>query len=228
MMPFTISRVAGAALPLIGLSLVSAPVAAATAPSVEQYLCTFAGKCDDAVQDAVETKDAPETKGFRFARPDASAPQTSISAPEVRVFRMAKPAAATQPTRLAVRTSKPRVVGVPSMVAMRRADLTINFESGSDRMTPEGVGAARVFQQSLVMTELRSKRFRIEGHTDSVGNAGANLELSRRRAQAVADFLISGGVEASRLEVRGYGADAPLPGRRANSASNRRVEAELL
>jgi OOP family OmpA-OmpF porin len=69
-------------------------------------------------------------------------------------------------------------------------------------------------------------KLRVAGHTDSVGSATANLELSRRRAEAVREALGELGVGADRLVPAGYGAAAPkatnatLEGR----ASNRRVE----
>lgn len=70
-------------------------------------------------------------------------------------------------------------------------------------------------------------RLRIEGHTDSTGDEAANLELSRRRAQAVRDFLLSShGIEPGRLEAEGFGPARPVddnttPEGRQN---NRRVE----
>jgi outer membrane protein OmpA-like peptidoglycan-associated protein len=78
------------------------------------------------------------------------------------------------------------------------------------------------------MPELRGKRFLIEGHTDERGGQGVNMPLSARRAQRVADFLVAEGVERSRLQTRGLGSSAPLPGQRAASPANRRVEAELI
>ena len=109
-----------------------------------------------------------------------------------------------------------------------RANLSIAFELGSDRMTPDGIATARVFYQSLMTSQLRDQRFLIEGHTDASGDAARNLDLSRRRAQAVADFLISQNVDPARLEVKGRGSAIPLPGHRKTDPANRRVEAELI
>lgn len=69
----------------------------------------------------------------------------------------------------------------------------------------------------------------IEGHTDNVGNAESNLELSRKRAESVKSFLVSEGIDASRIATMGYGQSRPV----ADNASeqgrerNRRVEAEV-
>lgn len=54
-------------------------------------------------------------------------------------------------------------------------------------------------------------RVRIEGHSDRRGSAAANLEISRRRAAAVAQFLVrKGGIAAERIEAEGYGFSRPL------------------
>ncbi|WP_169715669.1 OmpA family protein [Sphingomonas mucosissima] len=104
----------------------------------------------------------------------------------------------------------------------------IGFELNSDRLTPEGRASARIFAQSLLTPELRAKRFLIAGHTDERGGRGVNMPLSIRRAARVAEFLRAQGVEADRLETRGLGSTAPLPGLSASNPANRRVEAELI
>jgi OmpA-OmpF porin, OOP family len=66
----------------------------------------------------------------------------------------------------------------------------------------------------------------IGGHTDDVGSDAANLELSRKRAQAVVEYLTKAGVPAARLLSKGYGEtkpQAPNDGD-ANRALNRRIE----
>jgi len=65
----------------------------------------------------------------------------------------------------------------------------------------------------------------IEGHSDNVGNAEANRKLSLARAQSVKDYLVKKGVEASRLEAKGYGPDRPLLSNATakGRAANRRV-----
>lgn len=108
-----------------------------------------------------------------------------------------------------------------------RADLMIGFDLNSARISRQGIASARVFARSLLVPELADKRFVIEGHTDLRGGRALNMDLSARRAQAVADFLASQGVDRARLTVRGFGPDRPLPGHGATDPDNRRVEAEL-
>jgi outer membrane protein OmpA-like peptidoglycan-associated protein len=69
-------------------------------------------------------------------------------------------------------------------------------------------------------------RLIIEGHTDSQGSDAYNEELSRRRAQAVADDLVSRGVASSRLEVLGRGEGYPVADNSTSAGrqQNRRVE----
>ncbi|WNG24080.1 OmpA family protein [Cystobacter fuscus] len=65
----------------------------------------------------------------------------------------------------------------------------------------------------------------IEGHSDSVGNADANRKLSLARAESVKTYLVEKGVEASRMQAKGYGPDRPIaPNTNAKGrAANRRV-----
>ena len=65
----------------------------------------------------------------------------------------------------------------------------------------------------------------VEGHTDDVGADADNQALSERRAAAVADRLVTGGVPRERLTVRGLGETAPasLEDTAEGRQTNRRV-----
>ena len=65
----------------------------------------------------------------------------------------------------------------------------------------------------------------VEGHTDDRGGAAYNILLSQARATAVADYLVSKGVERDRLVSRGYGPTHPVDsnGTAIGRAANRRV-----
>jgi outer membrane protein OmpA-like peptidoglycan-associated protein len=66
----------------------------------------------------------------------------------------------------------------------------------------------------------------IEGHTDSTGNRDYNVDLSERRAEAVAGYLTSHGISSSRITSRGLGPDFPVASNsnEAGRQQNRRVE----
>ena len=69
-------------------------------------------------------------------------------------------------------------------------------------------------------------RVEISGHTDNVGTPASNLQLSQKRAQSVADYLVKHSISASRLIQKGYGADKPLKPNdtEGNRQINRRIE----
>jgi OOP family OmpA-OmpF porin len=73
-------------------------------------------------------------------------------------------------------------------------------------------------------------RVEIAGHTSSTGPAEYNQMLSERRAQSVADYLISKGLDADRFTVKGYGESEPIADNttREGRARNRRVEMRIL
>jgi OmpA-OmpF porin, OOP family len=61
-----------------------------------------------------------------------------------------------------------------------------------------------------MLNENPTMRIEIGGHTDSKGNDDYNKKLSEARAQSVVDYLISKGIEASRLSAVGYGEKHPI------------------
>jgi OOP family OmpA-OmpF porin len=70
------------------------------------------------------------------------------------------------------------------------------------------------------------KKVVVEGHTDSVGGAKLNQKLSASRAAAVRDYLVGKGVEAERLEAKGFGEEGPVASNKtaAGRGKNRRVD----
>jgi len=76
-----------------------------------------------------------------------------------------------------------------------------------------------------------NSRIRIEGNTDNTGNYQANQQLSKKRAQSVADYLIQEhGFPRNRLIVVGNGPDQPVAdnGTERGRAKNRRTDFELI
>jgi len=69
-------------------------------------------------------------------------------------------------------------------------------------------------------------RYLIEGHTDISGDYNYNIVLSRLRAKAVKDYLISKGISSDRLLIIGYGPDKPIASNKtaAGRKKNRRIE----
>ncbi|MBU3698411.1 MAG: OmpA family protein [Candidatus Kapabacteria bacterium] len=102
------------------------------------------------------------------------------------------------------------------------------FEFRMATIRPESFAELDRFAQLL---KSRPKMLvELGGHTDNVGSAAANKELSRQRVMSVKDYLVAKGIEASRMAVMPYGASKPIfdnateEGRRRN----RRVEFTIL
>jgi len=101
----------------------------------------------------------------------------------------------------------------------------IEFEFGSAKIKPES--SPVLDDAAAILTNHPELEVEIHGHTDSVGTAENNLKLSRKRAEAVRDYLIDiHMIEPVRLIARGYGESKPVAGNATNGgrAKNRRVE----
>lgn len=98
------------------------------------------------------------------------------------------------------------------------------FDAGRAELQPSANRTLLKLVQFLQINPQR--RVRIEGYTDNTGSVEENLELSRARAQTVADLLIDLGIDAKRIEVVGYGVDFPVAENASarGRAQNRRVE----
>lgn len=91
-------------------------------------------------------------------------------------------------------------------------------------------GAERTLDRvAEFLNEYPGRRVEIEGHTDGLGDETYNRWLSERRAQAVADYLMSRGVAPRRVSTRGLGESAPVASNATDEGrqQNRRVEVIL-
>jgi OOP family OmpA-OmpF porin len=105
--------------------------------------------------------------------------------------------------------------------------LNVQFATGSAELTPEATRVLDNLGKALSDRTLVSYRFRIEGHTDTVGAPLYNKELSDRRAATVVDYLATNfHVDRSRMEAFGMGEDGllvPTPDQTPEQR-NRRVQ----
>jgi outer membrane protein OmpA-like peptidoglycan-associated protein len=172
------------------------------------------------------------TRGIRMANPNATeaTPQASGSpssgspssgsqssgtqaAPQASTPRPA-PSTRTASTAPAAATEAPSV------------SLSVQFATGSADLTPQARDTLDQLGKALSSSDLAQYRFRIEGHTDTVGSADYNKALSQQRADAVAGYLESKfGVKSDRLQAVGMGEQGlvvPTPPNTPND-KNRRV-----
>lgn len=131
-------------------------------------------------------------------QPTSSSSSTSSSSPRPQGGAVAGPGAPV------ARPIPPRETTAAEGQAA--ANITVTFPSGSATLTPEAERQLAPLGRALASAELSAYRFRIEGHTDTVGSAEMNQVLSERRAASVRDFLVRRyGVNPSRLEAVGLG-----------------------
>ncbi len=111
-------------------------------------------------------------------------------------------------------------------VSINLPDILFAFDSY--RLTDRALDTVRDISKSLE-GRAKGRRISIEGHTDSLGSEGYNLELSRNRAQSVARQLNNNGIPKSQISVIGLGETKPIASNNTESGRqrNRRVEVIL-
>jgi outer membrane protein OmpA-like peptidoglycan-associated protein len=103
----------------------------------------------------------------------------------------------------------------------------VTFAFNSTEISPS-------FQQSLnkvadSMKQYPNSLIDVYGHTDSIGSDAVNLDLSKRRADSVARYLMMQGVSSSRIQTQGMGKNYPVADNATEEgrAKNRRVEIKI-
>ncbi|MGI9538647.1 MAG: OmpA family protein [Miltoncostaeaceae bacterium] len=104
----------------------------------------------------------------------------------------------------------------------------LNFDT--DRSEIKSEFRPRLDEVVEVLRQNPDVRIRVDGHTDDRGSAAYNQQLSERRAAAVADYITSRGIDASRVESKGFGESAPAVPNDSpeNRYRNRRTELSVI
>ena len=111
--------------------------------------------------------------------------------------------------------------------------IKITFDSGlmfpvdQSELTETSKGNIRQLAETL--NKYKETNILVEGHTDNTGKDDYNMELSRKRANSVEDFLSSLGVDRKRLEISAYGEMQPIATNETEEGrqQNRRVEVAI-
>jgi len=200
---------------------------------------------DDATRDLIERLRPTEqqTRGIRMPGTDTGtaapvlvpavpdpAPSGALApalAPAPAPPRAPAPATASPPLIFAPPQAPSPAAGTTAPSGMAAVSITVNFATGSAALSPQAAAALTALGRALASPDLRPFRFRIEGHTDTEGDAALNMALSQRRAEAVRDFLLKGfPIAPFRLVAVGFGESQLLVPTPDNSpeARNRRVQ----
>ncbi len=149
------------------------------------------------------------TRGIRLAAPPPGASPATPAAASAPMASHATPAAATPQPRIAA--AKPIAPPQQTSPAGPSVNLTVNFATGSADLTPDAIATLNELGRALSSSDLANYRFRIEGHTDTVGSRDYNQMLSEQRAEAVVRYLASKfGVQPARLQPVGMGEEGLL------------------
>ena len=100
----------------------------------------------------------------------------------------------------------------------------VNFQTNKTTLLPQAKTILDQVAQSLLMNA--TAEVAIQGHTDNIGGAKHNMQLSLGRAEAVKSYLVSKGVSASRITAKGFGFTKPIADNATaeGRAKNRRIE----
>jgi OOP family OmpA-OmpF porin len=192
-------------LTLAPLTFAALPAAAQSNPSSDQIIQSLKPS-GDLMQGS--------TRGIRMANPGAT-----DATPQTQTAPRSSATGGSRPTHTAAATPGD-AAGAPSV------SLSVQFATGSAELTPEARDTLDQLGKALTSSDLAQYRFRIEGHTDTVGARDYNLALSQQRADAVAAYLENKfSVNAGRLRAVGMGEQGllvPTPPNTANE-KNRRV-----
>jgi len=166
-----------------------------------------------------------------MAQAQASSAQAQAAAAEKRASSAEQQAAAAEATAGAAAQQnaqlRQQIFDLQAKQTDRGILVTLGdvlFEFGRAEIKPTAQTA--IAKLAHYLNEHPDRRVLIEGFTDSVGSDSANLTLSQRRSQAVANALRAQGVDPARVSTRGYGEAYPVASNSSTSdrALNRRVE----
>lgn len=101
--------------------------------------------------------------------------------------------------------------------------LSVQFEFNSAKVSPTSTELLKKLAAAMQTPDLATGRFLIEGHTDAVGTAAYNQNLSERRAASVKQILVAEGVDGARLAAEGKGSSQLIDAADPKAAVNRRV-----
>ena len=119
--------------------------------------------------------------------------------------------------------------GCPEDVKTKLTYIAKNIYFHVDKATLQDISFEPLNQLADILTRYPNAKLTIEGHTDNTGSNAHNLTLSNNRAKAVVDYLVSKGIDASRLTAVGFGEEKPVTTNKTAEGRtlNRRVELKL-
>ncbi len=137
---------------------------------------------------------------------------------------------------LPVSTSVDKVASQPDPILLKPAKKgarlvleNILFDKGTSKLA-DSQSESSIQQLVAFLQENPTIRIRLDGHTDNIGNARLNKELSMDRAGAIRDYMVNQGVDFERIRVNGWGGSRPVADNQTEEGRslNRRVEMVII
>ncbi|MCW9733969.1 porin OmpA [Avibacterium sp. 20-15] len=97
----------------------------------------------------------------------------------------------------------------------------VTFAFGKSNLRPEAQSTLDGIYGEIA--QLKSANVAVAGYTDRIGSEAANLKLSQRRAETVANYLVSKGVSQQAISATGYGEANPVTGAKCDSVKGRKA-----
>ena len=161
------------------------------------------------------------TRGFSFAPKKGASSDTGASGLTARSSGNAR-VITTRPT------SRTTVKPTATARTGRAREVPLQFALGSYELSPQSRANLANLATVLNSKEHKAKKIRITGHTDKSGTLEQNQILSKKRAEAAADYLASVKVDRARIVTEGRAFEDTLPGLSEYNPRNRRVEVERI
>lgn len=124
------------------------------------------------------------------------------------------------PAKPIVRTYEPMIVSESEFLAAAGTN-TIFFDTDKAALTPQARDV--LDRQARWLVTHREVAFRIEGHCDERATPGYNIDLGRRRAEAVKAFFIENGISEDRITTVSFGEESPVIDENGDVQINRRA-----
>ena len=101
--------------------------------------------------------------------------------------------------------------------------MTLLFAFGKANLKPAAAQALDAMQSEINASGLGNAAIQVNGYTDRIGKEEFNLKLSQRRAETVANYIVSKGAPAANVTAVGYGKANPVTGNTCDAVKGRKA-----
>ncbi|MFT5260200.1 MAG: OOP family OmpA-OmpF porin [Gammaproteobacteria bacterium] len=242
------NRLIGAAQDVFDLGVSESIIVQPNVISAEELAVTVTAEANAKAKAAAEEIAMEQVAVYEAERLAMEKAQAEAAARVVAEIKRAEAAATTESLRLAEEEIKAEVARLAAEQAAERAAFiakcqsqlnavmegeTISFATGSDSIGVTSYSlldrvAGLVADCQEALREMGST-IEVAGHTDTIGDAGFNMDLSGRRANAVRDYLLTKGAPFDLLNANGYGGTKTIAddATDAGRAQNRRIQFDI-